>query len=354
MSEDQEEKSEEASDTRREDFRKRGQVASTKELGNCLFLLVSAGCILALSKYFFGQIYEVFNFMMGNDMVLIARSGRFQDAFMFTGVKLASLLLPILGISLLISVISSLVQTGFLQIEDALTPNLERIDPLKGLGRMFSLRSVMESLKALLKIIFIGSVVYFILKKEIHTVPQLVQFNVSQLLSYVGQLIYKLLMTIGFIILILAIADFFYQKWDLEKQMMMTKQEVKEENKSREGNPMIKARVRKIQREVANRRMMQKVPKGDVVVTNPTHIAVVLKYDSTLPAPQLIAKGADHVAEKIKEIARENGIPIVENIPLARTIFKTIKIGKLIPRELFVSVAEVLAYVYKLKRKVKR
>ena len=153
--------------------------------------------------------------------------------------------------------------------------------------------------------------------------------------------------------LVLAAGDYFFQWWDLEKKMMMTKEEIKEEVKQREGDPMIKARIRKIQRDVANRRMMEKVPKGDVVITNPTHIAVVLKYDDNLPAPQPIAKGGDLIAERIKEIARENKIPIIENKPLARTIFKTMKLGQVIPRELYVAVAEVLSYVFKLKRKAK-
>jgi flagellar biosynthetic protein FlhB len=134
----------------------------------------------------------------------------------------------------------------------------------------------------------------------------------------------------------------------------MSKQEIKEEAKSREGDPLIKSRIRKVQREMANRRMMEKVPKADVIITNPTHIAVALKYSENLPAPQLIAKGGDLIAEKIKEIAKENNIPIIENKPLARTIFKTMKIGQVIPKELFVAVAEVLAYVYKLRRKVRR
>jgi flagellar biosynthetic protein FlhB len=132
---------------------------------------------------------------------------------------------------------------------------------------------------------------------------------------------------------------------------MMTKQEVREEIKSREGNPLIKSRVRRIQRDMANRRMMQEVPKADVIITNPTHIAVALKYGQNLPAPQLIAKGGDLMAEKIKAIAREHGVPIVENVPLARAIFKTLEIGQVVPRELFVAVAEVLSYVYKLKNK---
>ena len=195
---------------------------------------------------------------------------------------------------------------------------------------------------------------YLILKGEIAKVPYLQTYTVFQIFQYIGDVVGRLLSTVGMVIFGLAAADYFFQRWDLEKKMMMSKQEIKEEHKSREGDPMIKARIRRIQRDLASRRMMDAVPKGDVVITNPTHIAVVLKYGNDVPAPQLIAMGADNVAEKIKELARQNNIPIIENKPLARTIFKTMKIGQIIPRELFVAVAEVLSYVYKLRKKVKK
>jgi len=174
------------------------------------------------------------------------------------------------------------------------------------------------------------------------------------LMTYIGSITAKLLFGIGLVMLGLSMADYFFQRWDLERKMMMTKQEVKEELKQREGDPMIKARIRRVQKDMAQKRMMDAIPKADVVVTNPTHIAVVLKYSENLPAPQVVAKGADLIAEKIKAIAREHNVPVIENKPLARTIFKTIKIGQVIPRELFVAVAEVLSYVYKLKRKARR
>jgi flagellar biosynthetic protein FlhB len=154
--------------------------------------------------------------------------------------------------------------------------------------------------------------------------------------------------------LVLAVADYFFQRWQLEKEMMMTKQEIKEESKSRDGDPLIKARIRRTQREMATRKMISEIPKADVIITNPTHIAVCLKYSDKLPAPQLIAKGADFMAEKIKEIARQHNIPIIENKPLARTIYKTMKVGQVIPRDLFVAVAEVLSYVFRLRRKKRR
>jgi len=172
-------------------------------------------------------------------------------------------------------------------------------------------------------------------------------------MAFLGLVITRLLTGVGFFMLALAGADYFYQRWDLEKEMRMTKQEVKEEIKSREGDPMVKARIKRVQREAASRRMMEEVPKADVIVTNPTHIAVALKYSQNMVAPTVVAKGADLVAEKIRELARLHNVPIVENKPLARTMFKTLKIGQQIPRELYTAVAEVLSYVFRLKRKVR-
>jgi flagellar biosynthetic protein FlhB len=345
------EKTEEASQARREEFRKRGEVAQSKELASTLFLIASAGAVFVLGKFFFSQLWEVFNYSFGADMVQAVRSGEILGALKMAGGKTFILVAPVLLIAFVISVGSSIVQVGFLQVEDALSPNLEKINPFSGLKRMFALRNVVEALKSFLKLLFVGFIVYLILKKEIFKVPFMIQLSVPELITYLGDVTVRLMGGIGMAMAVLTAADYFFQKWDLDKKMMMTKQEVKEEHKQREGDPLIKARIRKVQREMANRRMMDKVPKADVIITNPTHIAVALKYDAGLPAPQLIAKGADLIAEKIKEIARQNNIPVVENKPLARTIFKTMKLGQVIPRELFVAVAEVLSYVYRLRKK---
>lgn len=354
MSEDQGERSEQATDARREEFRGRGQVAQTKELGSAMILLASAAGIYAMSRFFFQNIFEVFDHSFGLDMVQAVRNGEFTEPIQFAAFKVVLLVAPVIGIAGLLGLISTVSQIGFLQVEEALSPDIEKINPIAGFGRIFSLKNLVEGIKSLLKIIGIGTILYFLLKGEISQVPYLVSFSIQQILSYAGTVIVKLLSGIGFTMLVLAAADYFFQKWDLEKQMMMTKQEVKEEARQREGDPMIKSRIRRIQREMANRRMMDAIPKADVVITNPTHIAVVLKYGDNLPAPQVVAKGADLIAEKIKEIAKQNNIPIIENKPLARTIYKTIKIGQVIPRELFVAVAEVLSYVYKLRRRVKK
>lgn len=351
MAEDNGEKTEEATQTRREDFRKRGQVAHTKELASALLLMAGAGLIFGLSRYFFQELYDLFQYSYGAQIVRLAKDGSVFEALQFGGLKLFKMIAPILGATLVLGIGASVVQTGFLQVEDAMSPDINKINPLEGAKRLFSLKALVEGLKAFLKMCLVGFIAYLLLKGETDRLPRLVEYNTEELIRYVGLVSGKLLFGIGLAMVVLSLADYFFQRWDLEKKMMMSKQEVKEEMKNREVDPMIKARIRKTQREMANKRMMQKVPTADVIVTNPTHIAVALKYGENLPAPQLVAKGADLVAEKIKEIAKEHRIPIIENKPLARTIYKTMKLGQVIPRELYVAVAEVLSYVYRLKKK---
>jgi flagellar biosynthetic protein FlhB len=354
LAEDQEEKTEQATDARREEFRKRGQVAHSREAASAIFFLTAAGSLYIVSRFSFSNLLDIFNSVFGDDMVIAIREGNHFDIVKLAAMKAGMVVTPILATAGVLGALSSIMQIGFLSVEDALGPDFEKINPISGLSRMFSMRALVEGLKSFLKLALIGLVVYLILKSEVHNIPYLVGYSLPELLSYLGQLAVRLFFTLGLIMAGLAGIDYFYQRWDLERQMMMSKQEIKEESKQREGDPMIKARIRKIQRDMSSRRMMDAIPKADVVVTNPTHIAVVLKYSDNLPAPQLVAKGADFLAEKIKQIARENNVPIVENKPLARTIYKTMKLQQVIPRELFVAVAEVLSYVYKLKRKAKR
>lgn len=351
MAGDSGEKTEQATDARREEFRKKGNVAHTKELGSAIILVAAAGGVYALGRFFFKNLYDIFQYSFGQNMVTLIRTGDFSEAMRFSAIKGVILIAPVMGIAGILGAASSLMQIGFLQIEDAISPNFEKLNPIEGFKRVFSMRALVEAFKSVLKMAAVGTVLYFLLRGEVNQIPYMLTFSLAQIMAYLGAVLVKLLGGVGGVMLVLALADYFYQRWDLEKKMMMTKQEVKEEHKQREGDPMIKSRIRRIQREMASKRMMAEVPKGDVVITNPTHIAVVLKYSDNLPAPQLIAMGADHVAEKIKELARQHNIPIVENKPLARTIFKTMKLGQVIPRELFVAVAEVLSYVYRLRRK---
>ncbi|MEE6249680.1 MAG: flagellar biosynthesis protein FlhB [Bdellovibrionota bacterium] len=353
MADDSGEKTEEATAQRREDFRKRGQVAQTKELGSFLTLIGACASIWLLGAFWMEQVSELIQVIFSDYVHAHTRIEDHKIASLFALKKMAFLLGPVFLIALILAMTSSLVQVGILYNEEALKPDLKKIDPISGLKRIFSMKSVVEGVKAVAKVSVVAFIVYLILKDEINTVPVLVEFTVQQLFAYFGDVTVKLIGAVGMFMGILAAADYGFQRFDLEKQMRMTKQEVKEEHKNREGDPLIKSRIRRTQREMANKRMMSDVPKADVIVTNPTHIAVAIKYEQGWMAPMVIAMGADKVAEKIKAIAKENKIPVVENKPLARTIFKTLKVGSVIPRELFQSVAEVLAYVYKLKKKVR-
>ncbi len=355
MADDQGERTEEATQQKREDFRKRGQVAQTKELGSVLALLSMALMLWFLGRFFLIQVSEILTQSLGQFVVDAARHGDLAPAAAYVLKRALFILAPLLGILGIMSVAATVLQVGLLNNEDIFELKLERLDPVQGLQRLFSLKALLEGVKSIIKIVCIIAVVAMMVKDRLVAVPLMVNFTVEQLFAFVGDLTIRVLGGVGVFMGVLAAFDYFYQRWDLERQMRMTKQEVKEEHKSREGDPMIKARIRRVQREMANKRMMQDVPKADVIVTNPTHIACAIQYDpQTMAAPRLVAKGSGLIAEKIKEIARANNIPVMENKPLARTIFKTLKIGQTIPRELFTAIAQVLTYVYRLKKRVGR
>jgi flagellar biosynthetic protein FlhB len=345
------EKTEEPTAQRREDFRKQGQVAQSKELATVLMLFGASLLIWMLGRYFFAQLADLFVKSYGDFILTAARNGDYKTALLFSGQKMMKVVLPVFGLVFLIGISASIFQIGFLSTSETISPNFEKINPVNGLKKLLSLTAVVEGLKAIIKVSIIGFVVYTIIKSEILKSPFMMNYTIEQLSTYFGDVSFRLIFGVAIAMTFLALFDYGFQRWELEKKMRMTKQEVKEEVKTREGDPHIKARIRRIQRELANKRMMTEIPKADVIITNPTHLAVALKYSANLPAPQVIAKGAGAVALKIRELAKEHEIPIVENKPLARTMFKTLKIGQVIPRELFNAVAEVLAYVYKLRRK---
>ncbi len=348
------EKTEEPTAQRREEFRKQGQVAQSRELATVMVLFGSALVFWFFGKFFLQQITEMFTRTYQEYLVTAARSGDYKSVIAFCAERGLFILAPVLLVTGTVGLASSFLQVGVLISPEVVNPDVNKINPITGLQRIFSLRALVEGLKSILKVTLVSFVVYLIVKDEIRASPFLMNLNISELIFYFGKISLKILFWVGVFMGFLAILDYGYQRWDLEKKMMMTKQELKEELKTREGDPQIKARIRRIQRDMASKRMMESVPKADVIITNPTHIAVALMYSSDFVAPQVVAKGAGQIAEKIKELAREYKIPIVENKPLARTIFKTIKIGQIIPRELYNAVAEVLAYVYRIKKKVRK
>lgn len=354
MSDDSGERTEEATQQRREDFRKQGRVAQTRELSSVLVLFAGVALISLMSQFFFTQWREVFSHSFGDELVFSVRTGQMSEALRFAAAKGALILAPILLIFWVIGFVASVAQTGFLYNEEALQLNWEHLNPVAGMKRLLNLKSVIEGVKSLAKLVLILFLAYWILRGQIRQLPHLMEYDVPTLFVFLGSIAIRLLAGVGLFMTVLASADYFYQRWSLEREMRMSKQEIKEEHKAREGDPMIRARIKRAQREAASRRMMDDVPKADVIVVNPTHIAIALKYDDTMVAPRVVAKGADIVADKIREIAKAHNIPIVQNIPLARTMFKTLKIGAAIPKELYTAVAEVLSYVYKLRRKARR
>jgi flagellar biosynthetic protein FlhB len=246
---------------------------------------------------------------------------------------------------------SNYLQVGFLFSLDSLTPKLSKLDPIKGFSKIFSKQTLVELLKNIFKVVIVGSVAYFTVKDELNHMIPLMDMEIWAILSYIGSVCFKILLRTSWLLIVLALLDFAFQRWDFQQEAKMAKQEVKDEFKQREGDPLVKSRIRQVQREMARRRMMEAVPKADVVITNPVHLAVALEYNAQMLAPRVTAKGARLMAERIKEIARQNQVPLVENKPLAQALFKGAEIGKEIPTVFYKAAAEIMAYVYQLKNK---
>ncbi len=347
------EKTEEPTPRRREEARKRGQVAKSREVAA---VAVLSGGLLAFvlgGQYILTQLFVTyrvfFNLSTWRGLDIYAAQG-----ILWLAVKLAiKALLPLLIFLLPVAFLSLYLQVGSVAAWESLLPKAERIDPIKGFKRLFSLPSLVELLKSILKILLISWVAYLVISSEKEKVLLLARSEVPELGRALFILARNLFFKTLIALLVLAILDFLFQRWETERQLRMTREELKEELKQTEGDPWVKSRIRQIQRAMAQRRMMAEVPKADVVITNPVHYAVALKYEmEEMPAPKVLAKGQGKVALRIREIAEENGVPVVENPPLAQALYQEVEIGEFIPAELYQAVAEVLAYVYRLKGKV--
>jgi flagellar biosynthetic protein FlhB len=249
--------------------------------------------------------------------------------------------------------LSNILQTGGLKFSlQPLSPKWSKLNPMKGFGRIFSKTSVVELFKSIFKISVVAIIAYYAVKGHWDEVPTLMGYGVHQTLLFMGEVMIEIMVKVFLVMLILAALDFAFQKFTYLENLRMTKQEVKDERKDLEGNPLIKQRIRTVQMEMTRRRMMSAVPEADVVITNPTHFSIAIKYDmKNDAAPVVVAKGQNDIALRIREIAKENNIPLVEDKPLARTLYKNVDVGQLVPASLYKAVAEILAYVYKLKRK---
>ncbi len=350
MPEQFEEKTEQATPRKRQKAREKGEIPRSREFTGIVplwvvFLYFSFGGVMftTLLTYMRASLKRGFEISLNEvSFVNVIKADTFQ---------VVAMMAPLLGTMLLVIAIVHFLQTGFLISAAPLSPDLKKISPIKGIKRFFALNTVFEALKGVLKVIVLGLILYLLIKKELANLPLLVDMDIQAITGFSFNQIRKLLLISAVVLTVFAVADFAYQRWQYNRNLRMTKQEIKEEYKEVEGNPIVKARIKSLQKEMARKRMMQEVPKADVVITNPTHFAVALKYDSPkMGAPTIVAKGANLIAEKIKEIAQKSGVPVFEDKPLARTLFR-LNIGQEIPEMLYRAVATILANVYKLKSK---
>ncbi|MBU1567396.1 MAG: flagellar biosynthesis protein FlhB [Proteobacteria bacterium] len=347
------ERTEEPSSKRREDFRKKGQVAQSKEVQTAALLTI---CLLFWLMYlpiFWKSFTElIYSLWLAIGEYQITETSIISlTAFIFQ--KIALLLAPLFFLVMLISFFSSFFQFGWLLSSTPLIPDFGKLDPIAGMARFFSKKALIELIKSLLKLILIGWIAYSTVIDHFNEALILVDTNIGSIFSYIAKISALIMAKICAILILLAFLDFIFIKWDMEEQMKMTKEELKEEFKESEGDPHIKAQIRAIQQEMARKRMMAEVPKADVVVTNPTHLAIAIRYNAKeMDAPLVVAKGADLLAMKIREIALEHKVPIFENPPVARLLHK-LDLGEHIPEDLFKAIAEILAHVYSLKGKIR-
>lgn len=354
MAEDKSNKTERATPKRKEDARRKGQVAVSRDLSTAAILLGGVALLAAMMPAGLHAMTEMTREGLTLSFPESFRNGltveQVYTVVVRTGLAVLGLTLPILGGLLLIGSGVTIAQTGFLWRAEALQMDFSRINPLTGLSRLFSLRSVVELLKGLLKIAVVIGIGFAVLRHDLIQVPGLGEFDMGTSLHLTGRLSLKAALAVVGAIVVLAGLDYVYQRYEWERSLRMSKEEIKEEHKSAEGDPLIKSRVRAAQRDLSRKRMMAAVKTADVVVTNPTHLAVALKYDaSKMAAPLVVAKGAGAVAERIRELARHHGVPVVEHKFVARTLFALVDIGKEIPADLYRAVAEILAFVYRAR-----
>lgn len=346
------EKTEAPSAKRRADFRKKGQVAQSKEVQTAILFTV-----MLLFWYFYAGLF--FEKLMSLITHIWSHIGEFEvnkisimtlNYFLLKNISL--IMFPIFTLALVTGVLATFMQIGWNFTTEPLIPNLSKLNPIQGMAKLVSKQSFVEIIKSILKVFLIGLAAFQTIRGEFQGALILSDTAVMESLLYLGRVAALVLAKICGIMILLAFLDFLFTRYQMEEKMKMTKQEQKEEMKEAEGDPHIKSKIRSIQQAMARRRMMAAVPEADVIITNPTHIAVAVQYRSKeMDAPIILAKGQELIAQKIKEIGRKHDIPIIENPPVARLLHSKVEIGKTIPEELFRAVAEILAHVYSLKGK---
>ena len=346
------EKTEEATPKKLDDARKEGQVAKSQELNTAFELIM----LFVILKVFVGTISNRFvdGFKLYYGSIEAYSEGLFTMNYFAAYLRSAMgqiliTLLPVLAASVLMAITINVFQVGWKPTAKPMEPKFDKLNPINGFKRMFKLDKLVDLLKAVLKIGLVAYIAYTTFRDRVGLISLVYDLSLFSAVMLIGNEVINFGLKVSAVFLVVGVADFMYQKFKFAKDMRMSKQEIKDEFKQTEGDPKIKGQIRQKMREASQRRMMQKLPEADVVITNPTHLACAIKYDKEIAeAPVLLAKGADFLAEKIKETARENFIPIVENKPLARMLYHNVEIDEEIPQELYQMTAEVLSYVYSI------
>lgn len=344
-----EEKTEQPTAKKLKDARQKGQIVQSKDFNSVVSLLAVFVALSGMWTFFADKIFAFFFSAAESISTPEVAPVLFIDSLKF----ILELSLPLLAVALVTGLIASYAQVGFLFTAEPLKPQFSRINPLKGLKNIFSSRALAELVKSVAKAALILYVCYLYIDGRMTEIAMTVKMDAPSIIYLLWDILFNVIIRCSVILFLIAVFDYEFKRRKNKKELMMTKQEVKQEYKQSEGDPQLKGKIKEKQRQMAMSRMMQQVPKADVIITNPTHFAVALEYDSSRSdAPIVIAKGQDLVAQNIKRIASEHGIPLVENPVLARTIYRTIDIGEKISPDLYEAVAEILAYVYSIKERV--
>ena len=351
---DDQEKTEEPTAKKIEDARKEGNVPKSQDSSSFVTLVVAIGAFFALLPYIRDRMFNLYRFVQSYIGVDLEKN----DVHILTITifkEFALMVLPLAAIVALSGVLAALMQFGFLTTTKPLIPDFKKIDPIKGLKNLFSMKKFIEGIKIIVKVTLVMALAYYYLLDFAIELPSVVFFSIYDQLEWLKSKAMILIAVMLLLFLGLALFDLFFVRYNYFKELKMSKQEIKDEYKQMEGDPQVKARIKRVQMEMSKKRMMSDIPSADVVITNPTHFAVAIRYDTDKEnAPKIIAKGVDHLALKIKELAREHGVQVVENPPLARELYKKCEIDEIIPETLYKAVAEVLAFVYKSSNKERR
>ncbi len=346
------EKTEPATPKRREDLKREGRVAKSAELTTASVLLVGTIIMYMLGRQFVAQVAAVMKEFLSLSHGSELNRGDIGALVFYVALRFAMIVGPLLLVIMIAGVTTNLLQTGFIFTLKPIRPKAGKFNPLNGIKKLgFSQRSLMELGKSISKMVLVGLFGYFTVENLLTNSVRLTDSSPSEIFSYMGNSAFTVAIKVASVFVVLAVIDYYFQRRKFEQEIKMTKQEVKEELKQQEGDPAIKGRIRREMVKRHRRRMMQAVPKATVVVTNPTHYAIAIKYEAKeMAAPKVVAKGKDLIAQKIKEVAIANNVPIVEDKPLAQLLYKTVEIDEQIPPDLFKAVAQILAYIYQMKK----